>query len=48
LRKEDCDLNAVERRVRSLGHDGEVYVYFKHEETPEGALNATKLLERLK
>jgi uncharacterized protein YecE (DUF72 family) len=47
LRKEDCDLKAVERRVRSLVHDGEVYVYFKHEDTPEGALNAAALLERL-
>jgi uncharacterized protein YecE (DUF72 family) len=48
LRKEDCDLNAVERRVRGLARDGEVYVYFKHEETSEGALNAAALLDRLK
>lgn len=48
LRKEDCDLQAVERRVSTLAHDGDVYVYFKHEDTPEGALNASTLLERFK
>jgi uncharacterized protein YecE (DUF72 family) len=48
LRKEDCDLKEVERKVRSLAHDGDVYVYFKHEDTPEGALNAAALLERFK
>jgi uncharacterized protein YecE (DUF72 family) len=48
LRKEECDLKAVERKVRSLANDGDVYIYFKHEDTPEGALNAAALLERFK
>jgi len=48
LRKEECDLKAVERKVRSLANDGDVYIYFKHEDTPEGALNAAALLARFK
>jgi uncharacterized protein YecE (DUF72 family) len=41
-------VKAAERRVRRLARDGEVYVYFKHEEDPQGALNAAALLKRLK
>jgi len=40
-------LKAIEQKVRRLAKDADVYVYFKHEDTPEGALNAVKLLERL-
>ncbi len=31
-------------RVRRLARSGDVFVYFKHEETPEGALHAEALL----
>jgi uncharacterized protein YecE (DUF72 family) len=48
LRKPGVDLQEVERKVRRLAQDGDVYVYFKHEETPEGALNAAALLQLFK
>jgi uncharacterized protein YecE (DUF72 family) len=48
LRKPSLDLNEVERKVRRLTQDGDVYVYFKHEDTPEGALNASALLQLFK
>jgi uncharacterized protein YecE (DUF72 family) len=48
LRKPDCDLKEVERKARRLAESGPVYIYFKHEDTPEGALNAAALLERFK
>ena len=47
LRKPPFQLKEIERKVRGLAKDSDVYVYFKHEDTPEGALNAVKLLERL-
>lgn len=46
LRKENYSVeeqDAVRREVSELGKHGDVFVYFKHEETPEGALNAETL-----
>ena len=45
----EADLRAIETRTRELlaaAHD--LYLMFKHEETPEGALNAEKLLRQVK
>jgi uncharacterized protein YecE (DUF72 family) len=36
------------QKVQSLAHTGDAYIYFKHEEDPQGALNAVALLERFK
>jgi uncharacterized protein YecE (DUF72 family) len=47
MRNPPFKLKAIEQKVRRLEKDADVYVYFKHEDTPEGALNAVKLLERL-
>jgi len=47
LRKDSYSIRAREalaRRVADLARRGEVYVYFKHEKTPEGALHAEALL----
>ena len=44
LRKPSYTAKEVTPRVRRLARDGDVYVYFKHEDTPEGALNAEALL----
>jgi uncharacterized protein YecE (DUF72 family) len=35
----------IVKKVTDAAHNGDVFVYFKHEETPEGALNAEKLLK---
>ena len=35
---------ALEQRIARLADTGDVYVYFKHEDTPEGALHAEGLL----
>jgi uncharacterized protein YecE (DUF72 family) len=46
LRKENYsaeEREAVTREVTELAKHGDVFVYFKHEETPEGALNAETL-----
>ncbi len=45
LRKPANDLKAARKKVGKLAGDGPVYVYFKHEDTPEGALQAEKLLQ---
>src|SRR5277367_164635 len=44
LRKKSCSMNAVAQRLRRLARSGDVFVYFKHEESPEGALRAEALL----
>jgi uncharacterized protein YecE (DUF72 family) len=47
LRKEEYSAgarNQIARRVKELAGDGDVFVYFKHEDTPEGALYAQELL----
>ena len=44
----DADLQAVETRTRKLLAEGrDLYLMFKHEDTPAGALNAEKLLRRI-
>jgi hypothetical protein len=48
LRKESYSTNAVARRLRRLARSGDVFVYFKHEETPEGALRAEALLRPIR
>ena len=50
LRKEDYSEKAqaaVKERVEKLAAAGDVFVYFKHEDTPEGALHAEKLLNEM-
>ena len=51
LRKPDYtsdDRNAIAESVRDLlGKGKEVYVFFKHDETPDGALYAEELLQRV-
>lgn len=47
LRKEEysaADRVRIAARVTKLGSNGDVFVYFKHEDTPEGALYAEQLL----
>jgi uncharacterized protein YecE (DUF72 family) len=44
LRKVDYSAEAVAQKVRRLGGSADVYVYFKHEDTPEGAFNAEAVL----
>jgi uncharacterized protein YecE (DUF72 family) len=49
LRKEKYSTSArkeLARRVAHLARRGDVFVYFKHEDTPEGALYAEDLLDR--
>jgi len=46
MRKEEYSAKArklLKQRVLNLAQEGEVFVYFKHEETPEGALHAEEL-----
>jgi uncharacterized protein YecE (DUF72 family) len=48
LRKEDYSAKAhkaVTTKVAELAKKGDVFVYFKHEDTPEGALHAEGLLK---
>lgn len=45
----DADLEAIEVRTRELlAEERDLYLMFKHEDTPEGALNAEKLLRHVK
>jgi uncharacterized protein YecE (DUF72 family) len=47
LRKEEYSAAArkqIAQRAAELGSKGDVFVYFKHEDTPEGALYAEELL----
>ena len=51
LRKEEYSARehkALEERIAQLGNRGDVYVYFKHEDTPEGALRAESVLSAAK
>ena len=48
LRKEKysaSDRKTLARKIADLAKQGDAYVYFKHEDTPEGALNAESLLK---
>ena len=40
------ELDAFAKRFAALAEDRDVYVYFKHEDEPTGALNATAFLQR--
>lgn len=47
LRKQEYlakERKALEHRIARLGAGGDVYIYFKHEDTPEGALHAENVL----
>jgi uncharacterized protein YecE (DUF72 family) len=47
LRKEEYSAKehkALEQRIARLAGNGDVYIYFKHEDTPEGALHAEEVL----
>jgi uncharacterized protein YecE (DUF72 family) len=48
LRKKHYSRKAVAERVRRLARSGDVFVYFKHEETPKGALRAEALLRSVR
>jgi uncharacterized protein YecE (DUF72 family) len=51
LRKSDYsekEIDEVEQRLRAAAQERDVYAFLKHEETPEGAINARRLLEKLK
>jgi uncharacterized protein YecE (DUF72 family) len=41
------ELDAFAKRFAALAEHRDVYVYFKHEDEPTGALNATAFLERV-
>jgi uncharacterized protein YecE (DUF72 family) len=50
LRKSEyspAELKEIIDRLRDQAKTGDVFVYFKHEETPEGALNAAEALRQL-
>jgi uncharacterized protein YecE (DUF72 family) len=50
LRKDSYSAKArkgITQKVRRLAQEGEVFAYFKHEETPEGALYAEELLKAI-
>ena len=50
LRKSDYAQSAlleIEERLKSSAERGDVFAYFKHEDTPAGALHAEALLQRL-
>ena len=51
LRKSDYTeqvIEQVEQRLRAAAQQREVYAFLKHEDTPEGAINARKLLQKLR
>ena len=41
-----AELTALAHRFKSLGKERDVYIYFKHEDDPSGALNAVQLLAK--
>jgi uncharacterized protein YecE (DUF72 family) len=51
LRKQEYsakERKELEQRIARLGNSGDVYIYFKHEDTPEGALHAENVLAAAK
>jgi uncharacterized protein YecE (DUF72 family) len=51
LRKPDyspADLDRLTVALKTRAKEGDLFVYFKHEEAPTGALNAVRLLQRLR
>lgn len=45
LRKPNYLAKEVAERVKKLAKSGDVFLYFKHEDTPEGPLNAERVLQ---
>jgi uncharacterized protein YecE (DUF72 family) len=45
LRKPDYATRTLRRRVQTLAERGELYVYLKHEDTPDGAILAESILK---
>jgi uncharacterized protein YecE (DUF72 family) len=43
----DSEIEEIEKRLRAAAQEHDVYAFLKHEETPEGAINARKLLEKI-
>jgi uncharacterized protein YecE (DUF72 family) len=41
------ELDAFVQRFTALAHERDVYIYFKHEDEPTGALNAVQFLARI-
>jgi uncharacterized protein YecE (DUF72 family) len=51
LRKSEyspAELDGIVAQMRERAKESDVFAYFKHEETPEGALNAVKALQLLR
>jgi hypothetical protein len=42
------DLEAIRSKLQARTAHGDVFAYFKHEETPAGALRAARVLEGLR
>jgi uncharacterized protein YecE (DUF72 family) len=42
------EIEEIARRLHSAAQEREVYAFLKHEETPEGAINARILLQKLR
>ncbi len=42
------EIDAIAADLRKKSEEGEVFAYFKHEETPAGALHAAEVLRRLR
>ncbi len=42
------DLEAIRSRLKSRAAHGDVFAYFKHEDSPDGALRAARVLEGLR
>jgi uncharacterized protein YecE (DUF72 family) len=50
LRKSDYsgkEIEEIEKRLRAAAEERDAYAFLKHEDTPEGAINARKLLGKL-
>jgi uncharacterized protein YecE (DUF72 family) len=43
----ELDLIAIRARLKARTEQGDVFAYFKHEDTPDGALRAARVLEGL-
>lgn len=48
LRKGEYSAKEIAQRARKLANAGDVFLYFKHEDTPQGPLNAEEVLRRSK
>ncbi len=43
----DSDIETIEKRIKAAAEEREVYAFFKHEETPAGALHALRVRKAL-